>query len=78
MNARDVVDRLATVPAAGLAGPALLATYVYRLLLSRDLDTYATYFDLATGSAQSLTITDGEGISREILVERRRLDDDPG
>lgn len=34
-----------------------MAAYVYRLLLSRDLDTYATYFDLVAGSARSLAIT---------------------
>jgi len=34
------------------------AQYVYRLVLARDLDIYATYIDLITGSARSLPITD--------------------
>jgi PRTRC genetic system ThiF family protein len=39
------------------------AVYLYRLLVTRDLDIYATYFDLAAGSVRS------EGISREITGE---------
>lgn len=34
------------------------AQYVYRLLVSRDLDVYATYFDLLSGGARSLGITE--------------------
>jgi len=34
------------------------AQYIYRLVLARDLDIYATYIDLITGSARSLPITD--------------------
>lgn len=34
------------------------AQYVYRMLLTRDLDVYATYFDLRTGSARSVGITE--------------------
>lgn len=30
--------------------------YLYRLILSQDLDIYATYFDLVSGSARSLPI----------------------
>lgn len=38
-----------------------MASYVSRLLLSHDLDVYATYFDLVSGSARSMGITsDGE------------------
>jgi PRTRC genetic system ThiF family protein len=33
------------------------AQYVYRLLISRDLNTYATYVDLETGTAKSVGIT---------------------
>jgi len=36
------------------------AQYVYRLILARDLDIYATYIDLVTGSARSLPITNGD------------------
>jgi PRTRC genetic system ThiF family protein len=36
------------------------AQYLYRLVITRDLDIYATYIDLMTGSARSL------GISREV------------
>jgi PRTRC genetic system ThiF family protein len=32
------------------------AQYVYRLILNRDLDIYATYIDLVAGSARSLPI----------------------
>lgn len=35
------------------------AIYVARLVLSRDLDIYATYSDLVTGSARSLPILEG-------------------
>jgi PRTRC genetic system ThiF family protein len=34
-----------------------LATYTMRLLISRDLDRYATYVDLETGTTRSLFIT---------------------
>ena len=34
------------------------AQYIYRLVLAHDLDIYATYIDLITGSARSLPITD--------------------
>lgn len=40
------------------------AQYVYRLVVTRDLDVSATYFDLASGSARSLGI-----ISPEITAE---------
>jgi PRTRC genetic system ThiF family protein len=43
-----------------------LAAYVYRLLVSRDLDMMATYFDLLSGSARSEYIT-APDISREIV-----------
>lgn len=33
------------------------AQYIYRLILTRDLDIYATYVDLVSGSARSLPIT---------------------
>jgi PRTRC genetic system ThiF family protein len=33
------------------------AQYIYRLILTRDLDIYATYVDLVAGSARSLPIT---------------------
>jgi len=33
------------------------ASYVYRMLIGKDLDVYATYFDLVTGSARSVGIT---------------------
>ncbi len=36
---------------------AFAAQYLYRMLLTGDLDMYATYFDLGTGSARSLGIT---------------------
>jgi len=35
-----------------------LATYVSRLLVSRDLNTYATYLDLISGSTRSVFITE--------------------
>jgi PRTRC genetic system ThiF family protein len=44
-----------------------LATYVYRLLIGRDLDMHATYFDLLSGSARSQYITAPESISGEIV-----------
>jgi len=34
------------------------AQYVYRLLVTRDLDVYATYFDLVSGSARSVGIVE--------------------
>jgi len=34
------------------------AQYVYRLVVTHDLDVYATYVDLQSGSARSLGITD--------------------
>lgn len=34
-----------------------MATYLARLFISRDLDLYATYFDLVAGSCRSLAIT---------------------
>lgn len=34
-----------------------MAVYVSRLLINRDLDIYATYFDLITGSARSNAIS---------------------
>jgi hypothetical protein len=36
-----------------------MATYLSRLLLTRDLDTMATYFDLVSGSARSDPILGG-------------------
>jgi PRTRC genetic system ThiF family protein len=39
---------------------AYAAQYVYRLVLTQDLDTYATYIDLETGNAQSKPITKGQ------------------
>jgi PRTRC genetic system ThiF family protein len=39
---------------------AYAAQYVYRLVLARDLDVYATYIDLVTGSARSVGITGRE------------------
>lgn len=36
-----------------------MASYIYRLLLSYELDMYATYFDLLAGSARSTFITKG-------------------
>jgi PRTRC genetic system ThiF family protein len=39
------------------------AVYLYRLLVTHNLDIHATYFDLAAGSVRS------EGISREITGE---------
>jgi hypothetical protein len=33
------------------------AQYVYRLVMSHDLDVYATYLDLMAGSARSMGIT---------------------
>jgi PRTRC genetic system ThiF family protein len=36
------------------------AQYIYRLVLTHDLDVYATYIDLVTGSARSLPITEAE------------------
>jgi len=40
-----------------------MATYAYRLLLSYDLDSYATYFDLLAGSARSEFVTKKGGSS---------------
>ena len=40
-----------------------LATYVSRLLVSRDLNAYATYLDLSSGSTRSVFIT--EQVSKE-------------
>ncbi|MBN2003946.1 MAG: PRTRC system ThiF family protein [Anaerolineae bacterium] len=51
LAARDVQSLMVNQAAAGWA-----ASYVYRLLVSRDLDVYATYFDLVAGSARSLAI----------------------
>lgn len=53
LAARDVQSLMVNQAAAGWA-----ASYVYRLLVSRDLDVYATYFDLTAGSARSLPIVD--------------------
>lgn len=53
LAARDVQSLMVNQAAAGWA-----ASYVYRLLVSRDLDVYATYFDLVAGSARSLPIVD--------------------
>lgn len=36
-----------------------MAVYVSRLLISRDLDVMGTYFDLVSGSARSVGITEG-------------------
>lgn len=36
-----------------------MANYLTRLLVSRDLDVYATYIDLVTGSARSMAIEEG-------------------
>jgi len=49
-----VIDVQSLMVNQAVAGWA--ATYLYRLVVSRDLDSYATYFDLATGSARSLYI----------------------
>jgi PRTRC genetic system ThiF family protein len=38
-----------------------MAVYASRLLVSRDLDMMATYFDLASGSARSVGIESGAG-----------------
>lgn len=38
-----------------------MANYLTRLLVSRDLDIYATYIDLVTGSARSMAIEEGTG-----------------
>jgi len=48
---RDAQSLMVNQMAAGWA-----ASYVYRLLVGKDLDVYATYFDLVTGSARSLPI----------------------
>ena len=51
----DVQGLMVNQAVAGYA-----AQYVYRLLLSRDLDIYATYFDLVAGSARSEPIISGK------------------
>lgn len=48
----DVQSLMVNQAVAGWA-----ATYLAQLLLSHDLDVYATYFDLVAGSARSLPIT---------------------
>jgi PRTRC genetic system ThiF family protein len=52
---------LAALDAQGLmvnqAIAGWMATYLYRLLITRDLDIMATYIDLMTGSARSEPIT---------------------
>lgn len=44
----DVQSLMVNQQVAGWA-----ASYLYRLIISQDLDTYATYFDLRAGSARS-------------------------
>lgn len=48
----DVQSLMVNQAVAGWA-----ASYIARLLISHDLDVYATYFDLVAGSARSLAIT---------------------
>lgn len=48
----DVQSLMVNQAVAGWA-----ASYIARLLISHDLDVYATYFDLVAGSARSLPIT---------------------
>lgn len=48
-----------------------LAAYVYRLLVAKDLDMMATYFDLLSGSARSEYIT-APDISGEITAAEER------
>lgn len=48
----DVQSLMVNQQVAGLA-----ASYIYRLLITNDLDTYATYFDLLAGSMSSRYIT---------------------
>lgn len=48
----DIQSLMINQQVAGLA-----ASYVYRLLLARDLDSYATYIDLAANSMTSRYIT---------------------
>ena len=49
---RDAQSLMVNQMTAGWA-----ASYVYRMLIGKDLDVYATYFDLVTGSARSVGIT---------------------
>jgi len=44
----DVQSLMVNQQVAGWA-----ASYLYRLIITRDLDSYATYFDMAAGSARS-------------------------
>lgn len=55
----DVQSLMVNQQVAGLA-----ASYVYRLLITNDLDTYATYFDLLAGSMHSRYIEHHDQLPR--------------
>lgn len=55
MAALDVERKYGFVHVNAVATYA--AQYLYRLILTHDLDIHATYLDLDTGSARSLPIT---------------------
>jgi PRTRC genetic system ThiF family protein len=50
-TAADLQSLMVNQAAAGWA-----ASYLYRMIVSQDLDTYTTYFDLTSGGARSLAI----------------------
>jgi PRTRC genetic system ThiF family protein len=54
---RDAQSLMVNQMAAGWA-----ASYVYRLLIGKDLDVYATYFDLVSAAARSLPIVRPEAV----------------